>query len=164
MEYPHYPVKSIKKIDTVKQVKTNNNPFCRQTNDCIFRAVSGATDQKWRDVFAIMCQMGLEKHMMPDYPAILRAYLDQIGSTRVYKATFATKDKPTVREFIQNHKEGNYVIRVYWHVTRARDGILYDFVNCLDDSVMEAWLVPRHSIPIEGKVEDKVSWLYEKRS
>lgn len=164
MNYPIYPRRNPLYPNEVQQIFVNNNPLVRKTNDCIFRAVSGATDQNWRDVFAIMCQMGLEMHMMPDYPAVLRAYLKKIGATYIYKATFATKSKPTVREFIQNHRQGNYVIRVYWHVTRARNGVLYDWVNCLDQPVLEAWLVPRNSIPVEGKVEDKVAWLYEKRS
>lgn len=163
MDYPHYPRKGTVGADDVQQVGLNINPLCRMTNDCIFRAVAGATDQKWRDVFAVMSQMGLEMHMMPDYPAVLRAYMDKIGAEYVYKSTLAAKGKPTIREFIQSHRQGNYVIRVLWHVTRARDGILYDWVDCLNEPVLEAWLVPRHKSLVEGKVEDMVPWLYEKR-
>lgn len=164
MDYPHYPRKGTVGADDVKQEFSNINPLCRQTNDCIFRAVAGATDRKWREVFAVMCQMGLEMHMMPDYPAVLRAYLKKIGAEYVYKSTFAAKGKPTIREFIKTHRQGNYVIRVFWHVTRARDGILYDWVDCLDQPVLEAWQVTRHKSLVEGKVEDMVPWLYEKRS
>ena len=89
--------------------------------------------------------------------------MDKIGAEYVYKSTPAAKGKPTIREFIQSHRQGNYVIRVLWHVTRARDGILYDWVDCLNEPVLEAWLVPRHKSLAEGKVEDMVPWLYEKR-
>lgn len=164
MDYSHYPRKGTIGAGDVKQEFSNINPLCRYTNDCIFRAVAGATDRNWREVFAVMCQMGLEMHMMPDYPAVLRAYLKKIGAEYVYKSTFATKGKPTIREFIKTHRQGNYVIRVLWHVTRARDGILYDWVDCLDQPVLEAWQVPRHKSLVEGKVEDMVPWLYEKRS
>lgn len=113
MDYPHYPRKGTVGADDVKQEFSNINPLCRQTNDCIFRAVAGATDRKWREVFAVMCQMGLEMHMMPDYPAVLRAYLKKIGAEYVYKSTFAAKGKPTIREFIRTHRQGNYVICVF---------------------------------------------------
>ena len=147
MDYPHYPRKGTIGAGDVKQEFSNINPLCRYTNDCIFRAVAGATDRKWREVFAVMCQMGLEMHMMPDYPAVLRAYLKKIGAEYVYKSTFAAKGKPTIREFIKTHRQGNYVIRVLWHVTRARDGILYDWVDCLDQPVLEAWQVPPSQEP-----------------
>ena len=145
----------------------NVNPQGKDCNDCIFRAIAGGTGISWKDTFAGLCAIGLSLHAMPDYPIVFRKYLKEIGARYVYKSAQAhahSEDEAsmadlTAGEFIRQHPKGNYVLRVWWHVTCARDGLIYDTWDCSSEKLLEAWVIPPDvaSVP-----RPSAPWLYEK--
>ena len=102
--------------------------------------------------FAGLCQTGLSLHAMPDYPIGFRKYLKEIRACYVYKSAQAhahTEDEAstadmTAGDFIRQQPKGNYVLRLWWHVTYARDGFLYDTWDASSEKLLEAWEIPPH--------------------
>ena len=146
--------------------RENRNPRRRNAEDCVFRAIAGATLRPWEEVFAGLCQIGLSKHAMPDYPIVFREYIKQIGGEYVYKAPTVNrriqKDPGmTVNRFAMDHPKGNYVVRVWWHVTCVRNGTIYDTWDCGKEAVMEAWEVKPGARLMED-YQKEVPWLFAK--
>ncbi len=145
----------------------NVNPVGLNRQDCVFRAIAGATRRPWVEVFAGLCHLGLTMHAMPDYPIVFRKYIKEIGGEYVYKAPVVNgrmkKDgSMTVRQFAAAHPKGNFVVRVWWHVTCVRDGTIYDTWDCGNEPVMEAWKVT-DGAKLLGDYREEVSWLFEKK-
>lgn len=65
----------------------------------------------------------------------------------------------TAGEFIQQHPKGNYVLCLWWHVTCARDGFLYDTWDASREKLLEAWEIPPD---IASAPRPSASWLYER--
>lgn len=145
----------------------NVNPQGKDCDDCVFRAIAGGTEISWKDTFAGLCQTGLSLHAMPDYPIVFRKYLKEIGARYVYKSAQAhahTEDEAstadmTAGEFIRQHPKGNYVLRLWWHVTCARDGFLYDTWDASSEKLLEAWEIPPD---IASAPHPSAPWLYER--
>ena len=145
----------------------NVNPQGKDCDDCVFRAIAGGTGISWKDTFAGLCQTGLSLHAMPDYPIVFRKYLKEIGARYVYKSAQAhahTEDEAstadmTAGEFIRQHPKGNYVLRLWWHVTCARDGFLYDTWDASSEKLLEAWEIPPD---IASAPCPSAPWLYER--
>ena len=145
----------------------NVNPQGKDCDDCVFRAIAGGTRISWKDTFAGLCQTGLSMHAMPDYPIVFRKYLKEIGARYVYKPAQAhahTGDEASTAdmaagEFIQQHPKGNYVLRLWWHVTCARDGFLYDTWDASSEKLLEAWEIPPD---IASAPRPSAPWLYER--
>lgn len=144
----------------------NVNPQGKDCDDCVFRAIAGGTGISWKDTFAGLCQTGLSLHAMPNYPLVFRKYLKEIGARYVYKSAQAhahTEDEAsaadlTAGEFIRQHPKGNYVLRVWWHVTCARDGLIYDTWDCSSEKLLEAWEI---SPDVASAPRSAAPWLYE---
>lgn len=144
----------------------NVNPQGKDCDDCVFRAIAGGTGISWKDTFAGLCAIGLALHAMPDYPIVFRKYLKEIGARYVYKSAQAhahSEDEAsmadmTAGEFIRQHSKGNYVLRVWWHVTCARDGMLYDTWDASGEKLLEAWEIPPD---VASASRPLAPWLYE---
>ncbi len=145
----------------------NVNPQGKDCDDCVFRAIAGGTGISWKDTFAGLCQTGLSLHAMPDYPIVFRKYLKEIGARYVYKSAQAhahTEDEAstadmTAEEFIRQHPKGNYVLRLWWHVTCTRDGFLYDTwdassENCSKRGRSRRTSRPRRAPPPHGSTKE----------
>lgn len=65
----------------------------------------------------------------------------------------------TAGEFIRQHPKGNYVLRLWWHVTCARDGFLYDTWDASSEKLLEAWEIPPD---IASAPRPSAPWLYER--
>lgn len=144
----------------------NVNPQGKDCDDCVFRAIAGGTGISWKDTFAGLCAIGLSLHAMPDYPIVFRKYLKEIGARYVYKSAQAhahSEDEAsmadmTAGEFIRQHPKGNYVLRLWWHVTCARDGLIYDTWDCSSEKLLEAWEIPPD---VASAPRPLAPWLYE---
>ena len=161
------PVKVIQLKKPAKACKTyeyeNRNPKKRQGDDCVFRAIAGATSRPWEEVFASLCQLGLTTHAMPNYPIVFRKYIKAIGGEYVYKAPvvngqFKKDGNMTVRRFAKEHPKGNFIVRVWWHVTCVRNGTIYDTWDCGQEAVTEAWQVTPGAKLFED-YKKEVAWL-----
>ena len=145
----------------------NVNPQGKDCDDCVFRAIAGGTGISWKDTFAGLCQTGLSLHAMPNYPIVFRKYLKEIGARYVYKSGKAhahSEDEAstaelTAGEFIREHPKGNYVLRLWWHVTCAREGCLYDTWDASGEKLLEAWEIPPD---VASAPRPSAPWLYEK--
>ena len=156
-----------KRIEKTNWKMQNVNPQGKDCDDCVFRAIAGSTGISWKDTFAGLCQTGLSLHAMPDYPIVFRKYLKEIGARYVYKSAQAhahTEDEAstadmTAGEFIRQHPKGNYVLRLWWHVTCVRDGFLYDTWDASREKLLEAWEIPPD---IASAPRPSAPWLYER--
>lgn len=159
-----------------RRISENKNPKERMAEDCVFRAIAGATERSWEEVYAGLCEIGLTLHSMPNFPIVFRAYLQAIGATSVYKrevnwrrlyndAAYKRQWEAagiSVLDFAKSHPSGNYVVRVEWHVTCVRNGIIYDYVPCQQGIVIEAWEVTAGMSYFKNEDEKAASWVFEK--
>ena len=134
----------------------------------------GRMAEDW--VYAGLCEIGLTLHSMPNFPVVFRAYLQAIGAKSVYKrevnwhrlyndAAYKRQWEAagiSVLDFAKSHPSGNYVVRVEWHVTCVRNGIIYDYVPCQQGIVMEAWKVTAGMSYFKNEDEKAASWVFEK--
>ncbi len=144
--------------------------------DCVFRAIAGATECPWEEVYAGLCEIGLTLHSMPNFPIVFRAYLDHVGAKFVYQREVNWRrlyNDPSykkqwesagisVLDFAKSHPTGNYVVRIEWHVTCLRNGVIYDYVPCGQGIVMEAWEVTPGKSYFKSDAEKDASWVFEK--
>ena len=157
------------------RISENKNPKGRMAEDCVFRAIAGATECTWEEVYAGLCEIGLELHSMPNFPLVFRTYLNHIGAQSVYKRDVDWRrmyndpaykkqweaEGISVSEFAREHRSGNYVVRIEWHVTCIRNGIIYDYVPCEQGIVMEAWKVVPGTTYFKNEAEKKASWVFQ---
>ena len=77
----------MKKAAVLKTIHMNNsvfqyfnaNPLDENTNDCVVRAISAASDKEWEDVLMELTVCGIKHCMMPDDPELYPKYLKDNG-------------------------------------------------------------------------------------
>lgn len=116
----------------------NANPFNRHVNDCTVRAISLATSDTWDNTYQKISQFARIRGIMPDDIMCIDEYLELhfnkiCGCRNNYKIT--------VKDFINKHPIGIYLITMSGHITCAIDGIIYDTFDPSDRFVWGAYEV-----------------------
>lgn len=112
----------------------NPNPSDRNVGDCTVRAVSKALGTEWDKTYWGLCIEGNLMHDMPSANAVWGSYLRRNGFRRKL-----AQDDVTVREFIDSHPRGTYILALSGHVVCACDGTLYDTWNSSNEIVLYYW-------------------------
>lgn len=113
----------------------NLNPLARTTSDCAIRACAMATNLDWDKTYDEICYLGRMMGEMPDNGAVWGAYLRRHGFKR-YIMDNTCPECYTIREFVNEHPKGCYVIAIFGnpgHVVTAIDGDYYDIYDCGDE-------------------------------
>lgn len=118
-------------------VYANPNPCRERVGDCTVRAISLATGQPWREVYAALCSYGYMLCDMPSSNAVWGQYLNDLG----YDKDIASRSCPmcTVAEFADENTNGVYILGTGTHVVCVKDGDYYDAWDSGDETPIFAW-------------------------
>lgn len=112
----------------------NPNPDGRNVGDCTVRAISKAMDQDWDKTYWGLCVEGALMHDMPSANAVWGSYLKKNGFLREM-----VQDDVSVRDFVDQHPNGTYLLSLSGHVVCARDKVLYDTWDSSNEIVIYFW-------------------------
>lgn len=116
----------------------NANPLGRQVNDCTVRAISLAIDKSWDYTYRMLSEYAQEQCIMPDDVT----YIDEFLSYNFDKV-YANKrtNKMTVKDFIESHPYGTFLITMSGHITCCINGCIYDTFNPENRYIWNAYRV-----------------------
>ena len=103
----------------------NPNPVAARVGDCTVRAICGATDHEWIDIYIDLAIQGLMMGDLPNANSVWGAYLRSIGFKRCVIPD-TCPDCYTVADFCADHPKGCYVLALNGHVICCKDGDYYD--------------------------------------
>jgi hypothetical protein len=110
----------------------NQNPHNRITTDCVTRAISFALDIPYNDVVMeiaeFQCKTGFVIEEREDL--LLKAH----GFSMQPMLRHDDGTKYTLKEFIEEHHKGTYLVRMPHHLTVVKDGVNYDIWDCTRSS------------------------------
>lgn len=105
----------------------------KKTGDCVVRAIAGASDKSWIEVFDGLVKIAREQYCMPSDPNVYEQYLFSIGFTK------NTIPKTKYGEKRLNSKQlaakTNAVIRQAHHLCFSKDGHVHDSWSSEDRTV-----------------------------
>lgn len=122
----------MKKIDDTLYFHFHNaNPKGKNKNDCVARAISVALGQSWETTIREMTEKGISIGAVFNEDSTIDAYLLEKGWTRCKEPRNSENKKITVKEFLNNHKKGIYIIRAgSHHLSLIFNGRVWDTWDC----------------------------------
>nr|DAY29876.1 MAG TPA: hypothetical protein [Caudoviricetes sp.] len=115
----------------------NVNPLNKITSDCVCRAISLALNE---DYYVIEKKLKLIAELFECKELCVCCYKHLLDDVYKLKRIKIHKEM-TVKEFLNRHKKGIYIMRLEGHLTCGIDGRLLDIWNCEDKIVDLAWKV-----------------------
>lgn len=109
-----------------------------EKNDCTVRALATATNMAYDKAWALLKEHGRRARTGMRITPLCNAYRAAIGVEYVKVA-----NRPTLKQFTQDHAAGILIVRLKDHVFVMRDGVQYDMIaNGARRRVHGYWLVP----------------------
>lgn len=109
-------------------------------DDCVIRALCGATDRTWSDMYKIMCEFGAKLYCMPnDIKAITEA-MNQFGFSKVsYKRG---EPRELAKDIAKKTANGEHVIVVNLagHIVCCKNGNYMDTWDCGYKTAYNYWI------------------------
>lgn len=112
-------------IPVQRYVSYNANPDGNRDIDCTIRAISAVLGKSWDEVYVRICVQGFVMRRMPSADHVWGAFLRSQGFRR-YLVDADCPDCYTVRDFCEDHPDGEYILAISGHVVFVRDGQYYD--------------------------------------
>ena len=116
-------------------VYCNQNPLSKNVEDCVIRAISKVLDEDWNNVFlGLTIEAYIQKDLI-NSNIVWGSYLMHLG----FKRLIVPNTCPicyTIRDFIQDHTEGRYVVGDGSHAVAVIDGNYYDTFDSGDRTVI----------------------------
>lgn len=119
-------------------VEFNANPKRRTVGDCVIRAIGAATDRDWDTVFLELMMIALDVKDMPNSNEVWGTYLQDLGFTRETIPNTCPACY-TVRDFVEEHPDGIYVLGTGSHAIAVKDGQYFDTFDSGDETIMYFW-------------------------
>lgn len=116
----------------------NANPWGLQVNDCTVRAYALAEGISWDQAYRELSCFAQAERIMPDDVKYIDNFLLR-RYPRVYNHDI--EKKISVKNFIEQHQEGVYLITMRGHITCCVNGCIYDTFDPLDRIVWDAYKV-----------------------
>jgi len=119
-------------------VPTNPNPHALVVGDCVYRAISIATDKSWDYTYWMLAIQGFIDTNAPIANEVWENYLRSIG----FKRFFIPDSCPhcyTVRDFCHDNPYGTFVLATGTHVIAIIDGDYYDAWDSGDEVPSSVW-------------------------
>ena len=107
----------------------NQNPKNRITGDCVFRAISYATKTDYRQV--IMDYAELFANTCYDDDKTVEMLLNEYGWKKQKQLRKTDGKKYTVKDFVNEFKNGTYIIKMAHHLSVVENGKNVDIWDCV---------------------------------
>jgi hypothetical protein len=112
-------------IPVQKWVSYNANPDGDRVGDCVIRALSAALGKTWEETYVGVCVQGFLMRDMPSADRVWGAFLRSQGFRR-HLIDADPADCYTVRDFCEDHPDGEYILAISGHVVFVRNGCYMD--------------------------------------
>lgn len=112
----------------------NRNPKGRITGDCEMRAISGALGKDWCEVVRGLAELACETGHSPFVAENYGLYLERHGFKKYKQPRHDDGTKYTLKEFIEEHKRGTFVVNLPSHLTVVKAGKCHDIWDCTKSS------------------------------
>lgn len=109
-------------------VFTNPNPEGKLVDDCVIRALSIIMKTDWETTYTRLSVLGLMYHDRMDANYVWGKYLEENGFER-YLIPDTCPDCYTVKQFVIDHPNGDYILATGEHVICVRNG---DYLDTFD--------------------------------
>lgn len=116
----------------------NPNPLQKQTVDCAVRAIAKALDVDWEEAYIKLCSMGMNMGELPNCDVVWGAVLRKAGFRRRIIPD-ECPDCYTAEDFLRDNPHGTYVFAFGGHTATAKDGVLFDSWNSLNEVPVYVW-------------------------
>lgn len=116
----------------------NQNPLGRRVNDCVVRAISFATKRSWDNIYEELSEIAREQGTLLDDSNFVEHYLNERYEKICYKCIGCNI---TLREFVNEHRKGTYLVTMRNHITCVKNGNIVDTWDCSDKKIWCAWNV-----------------------
>ena len=119
-------------------IKSNPNPAQKRVGDCVIRAISIATGQRWISVYIGLMLKGLALYDMPSSNYVWHSYLSDKG----FERNMIPDTCPycyTVKDFCADHPDGIFILGTGTHVIAVIDGNYYDTWDSGDEIPVFYW-------------------------
>lgn len=115
----------------------NANPLQRKVNDCTVRAISLATGRTWDETYEELSRFAQAQGIMLDEVS----YIDRYLGERYEQLCGCRGQEILVGDFVENHKEGTYLITMSGHITCCIDGVIYDTFDPSNRYIWDVYIV-----------------------
>lgn len=108
----------------------NANPHNRITTDCVIRALSTALEIPYNQVVMDMAELQCKTGFDPSTPKTYTRYLEKHGWMKCPQLKHIDGTKLTVREFVDSHPTGTYLLNMSKHLSVCKNGKILDIWDC----------------------------------
>ena len=120
-------------------VKVNLNPKNRKRDDCVVRAIAGASGLSWDEVYRGLCEIGGKIKAMPNEKITYEKYLSEIGFIKHPQPYKRDGTKYAVGEADKLIGLDTAVISLANHLTVAKNGVIEDLWDCRRKRIGNYW-------------------------
>lgn len=114
----------------------NANSLGNFVNDCVIRAISVAENTTWEETYDDLSRIARNNGILLDDVDFVDPLLDY----RYDRIPLYQQDM-TIREFVEDHPNGIYLITMRGHITVLKNGVIYDTFDCRDRKIKDVWKV-----------------------
>ena len=118
----------------------NSNPCKVLTDDCAIRAISVVMGTSWKHTFINLCNRGLSICDMPNSGAAISMYLREKGFVRKVVPSEDCPSCYTIKDFCDEHPEGEYIVLTDAHAVAVINGNYYDTSDSGDMTPQYYWM------------------------
>lgn len=112
----------------------NANPFGNNVEDCTVRAISLVENKPYRQTYHELSEYALNRGLMMSSVESIEKYLD----SKYKRVCFKGK---TLKDFINEHPYGKYLITMPNHITAVVNGTNYDSFRNDNKEIWCSWEV-----------------------
>lgn len=109
-------------------------------DDSSIRAICAATDLNWETTFSELSKIALKYHDMLNSKNVINEFciLHNFEYETYGKPAPGTK-RPNIEQFVNEHKEGTYILYLRNYFVCIKDGCQFNTVEMKNDSVYSYW-------------------------
>lgn len=128
------------KLNTSSFQYFNANPEGNNTDDCVVRAISAATNQSWEDTLMGLTECAIKYKLMIHDPKLYDKYLNEIGWQKQKQPRKRNNKKYTGKEWVKKF-DGDAIAHVgTFHIVYITHNHIFDTWDSSDGYVGNYWI------------------------
>ena len=122
------------------QIFKSGKPKSWNREDSSIRALCAATNNTWHEIFDKLTKLARSMNNMPDSKEVINEFcIENNFEYMTYGKPKVGEKRPLVKEFIQTHYKGIYILYLRNYYVCINNGILLNTVNVENESVYSFW-------------------------